>query len=114
MELFLYWATRFLAQPTLFSIKFCHPVREMRFPNRQRIGKKGKSNSRWIVGGKLCVILNKWELEVAWQATTANVSDSEFSDFLKEFAEQMIIFADGGFHNQEGDPENVKTCERAS
>lgn len=44
------WASLFLAQPTLmgvtdsFGIEFCHPVRAIRFRNRQRIGKKGKSN----------------------------------------------------------------------
>jgi hypothetical protein len=115
-----HWAARFLAQPTLFGvtdsfgIEFCHPVREMRFPKRQRIGKKGKSNSRWIVGGKLCVVLNKWGMVVAWRSATANVSDNEFSDLLKEYEDQMIIFADSGFHNKEGDPKNVKICERGS
>jgi hypothetical protein len=114
------WASRFLAEPTLlgvtdsFGIEFCHPVREMRFPLRQRIGKKGKSNSRWIVGGKLCVVLNKWGAVVAWQAATANVSDSEFHPLLKEFEEQMIILADTGFHSKAGDPANVKICERGT
>ena len=114
------WATRFLAEPTIlgvtdsFGIEFCHPVREMRFPNRQRLGRKGKSNSRWIVGGKLCVVLNKWGLVVAWQAATANVSDTEFHPLLKEYEAEMIIFADTGFHSKEGDPENVKICERGT
>lgn len=112
------WAERFLAQPTLFGvtdsfgIEFCHPVREMRFPKRQRIGKKGKSNSRWIVGGKLCVVLNKWGAVVGWQAATAKVSDTEFHPLLRQFEEEMIIFADTGFHSKEGDPKNVKICER--
>ena len=114
------WAERFLAQPTIFGvtdsfgIEFCHPVRDMRFPLRQRIGKKDKSNSRWIVGGKLCVVLNKWGAVAGWQARTANVSDTEFHPLLKEFEEQMIIFADTGFHSKEGDPENVKICERGT
>lgn len=49
------WAAGFLAEPTVlgvtdsFGIEFCHPVRELRFPKRQRLGKKGKSNSRWSV-----------------------------------------------------------------
>ena len=114
------WAARFLAEPTLlgvtdsFGIEFCHPVRELRFPQRQRIGKKGKSNSRWIVGGKLCVVLNKWGAVVSWQAKTANVSDTEFHPLLAEFAERMIICADSGFHSKAGDPENVKICERGT
>jgi hypothetical protein len=86
----------------------------MRFPHRERIGKKGKSNSRWIVGGKLCVVLNKWGLVAGWKAKTANVSDTEFHPLLKEFDGLMIIFADTGFHSKEGDPENVKICERGS
>jgi hypothetical protein len=115
-----HWATRFLAQATIlgvtdsFGIEFCHPVREMRFPKRQRLGKKGKSNSRWIVGGKLCVVLNKWGAVAAWQAATANVSDSEFHPLLKEFEGQMIIFADTGFHSKDGNPTNVKICKRGT
>jgi hypothetical protein len=76
------WATLFLAGPTIlgvtdsFGIEFCYPVRELRFPQRQRIGKKGKSNSRRIVGGKLCVVLNKWGAVAGWQAAMANVSDT--------------------------------------
>jgi len=46
-------ANEFLADPTIlgvadsFGIEMCHPVREKRFPDRARLGKKGKSNSRW-------------------------------------------------------------------
>ncbi len=29
---------------------------------RQQIGRKGVSNHRWIVGGKLCLLLNQWGL----------------------------------------------------
>ncbi len=45
-------ANEFLADPTIlgvadsFGIEMCHPVREKRFPERVRLGKKGKSNSR--------------------------------------------------------------------
>jgi len=115
-----HWATLFLAEPTLlgvtdsFGIEFCHPVREMRFPNRQRIGKKGKSNSRWIVAGKLCVVLNKWGAVAGWQAATANVSDTEFHPLLKDFDGQMVSLADTGFHSKQGDPANVKICARGT
>ena len=115
-----HWAKRFLAEPSLlgvadsFGIGFCHPVREMRFPRRCRIGRKGKSNSRSIVGGKLCVVFNKWSLVSGWQASTANVSDTEFHPLLKEFEQRMIICADSGFHSKDGEPENVKICERGT
>jgi hypothetical protein len=113
-------AARFLAQPTVrgvtdsFGIEFCHPVREMRFPQRRRIGKKGKSNSRRIVGGKLCVVLTKWGLVTAWRAATAKVSDTEFHPRFKEVEERMIICAATGFLSKAGNPENVKICERGT
>jgi hypothetical protein len=42
------------------GIELVHPMREGRSP--AQIGKKGLSNHRWIVGGKLCFILNQWGL----------------------------------------------------
>lgn len=83
-----YLANEFFADPTIlgvadsFGIEMCHPVREKRFPERTRLGTKGKSNSRWIVGGKLCVVLNKFGLVCGFQTATANVSDVEFHALL--------------------------------
>ena len=34
---------------------------------------KGLSNHRWIVGGKLCLVLNQYGLVVGWDCATANV-----------------------------------------
>jgi hypothetical protein len=34
------------------------PIREGRSP--QQIGRKGVSNHRWIVGGKLCLLVNQY------------------------------------------------------
>jgi hypothetical protein len=51
------WADRFLAEPTIlgvadsYGIEVLHPMREGR--NADQFGKKGKSNHRWIIGGKL-------------------------------------------------------------
>lgn len=110
------WTTRFLADPTIFGvidtygIELIHPVREGR--SERQIGKKGKSNHRWIVGGKLCLLLNKLGLVVAWDCDTANVPDNSFQAMVREFEEEMIIFADGGFHATTGDPENLKLCKR--
>ena len=67
---------RFLAEPTLlgvidsYGIELIHPIREGR--SEQQIGKKGLSNKRWIVGGKLCLLLNKFGLIVDWDFGTAN------------------------------------------
>lgn len=95
-------AHKFLAETTLigvtdsFGIEFCHPIREKRFPHKKRIGKKGKSNSRWIVGGKLAVVLNKRGLVVDVATATANVSDKVFNPLLKKYENEMVIFADTG------------------
>ena len=58
------WTQVFLAAPTVlgvidtYGIELIHPMREGRSP--QQIGRKGLSNHRWIVGGKLCLLLNQW------------------------------------------------------
>jgi hypothetical protein len=62
------WPQAFLAAPTVlgvidtYGIECIHPMREGRSP--QQIGRKGLSNHRWIVGGKLCLLLNQWGLVV--------------------------------------------------
>ena len=64
------WTQAFLAAPTVlgvidtYGIELIHPMREGRSP--QQIGRKGLSNHRWIVGGKLCLLLNQWGLIVGW------------------------------------------------
>ena len=64
------WTQVFLAAPTVlgvidtYGIELIHPMREGRSP--QQIGRKGVSNHRWIVGGKLCLLLNQWGLIVGW------------------------------------------------
>jgi len=73
------WTTAFLAAPTVlgvidtYGIELIHPRREGRSP--QQIGRKGLSNHRWIVGGKLCLLLNQWGLIVAWTCATAHVAE---------------------------------------
>src|SRR5881296_1561663 len=91
------WTQVFLAAPTVlgvidtYGIELIHPMREGRSP--QQIGRKGLSNHRWIVGGKLCLVLNQWGLIVGWACATANVADNTF-------------------HAAEGDPANLKLCRR--
>src|SRR3982751_4833730 len=64
------WTRAFLAAPTVlgvidtYGIELIHPIREGRSP--QQIGRKGLSNHRWIVGGKLCLLLNQYGLVVGW------------------------------------------------
>jgi hypothetical protein len=112
------WTTRFLAEPTVlgvadsFGIELIHPMREGRSPHQ--IGKKGKSNHRWIVGGKLCFILNQWGLICGWDCATANVYDAHFHPLISQFEDRMVVLADTAFHAKTGDPSNMKICPRGT
>jgi len=112
------WTDRFLAEPTLlgvadtYGIELLHPMREGRSP--QQIGKKGKSNRRWIIGGKLGFVLNQFGLIVDWSCDTANVHDSTFHPLVAQFREEMIVLTDAGFHAKAGDPPNMKVCPRGT
>ena len=110
------WTDAFLAQPTVlgvadsYGIELLHPVRERH--RRLHLGKKGLSNKRWIVGGKLALILNQLGLVVAWDCDTANVHDTTFHPLIEAFDEVMLVLADQGFHSKTGDPANMKVCQR--
>jgi len=110
------WCNAFLAPPSLlgvidsYGVELIHPTREGRSPSQ--LGKKGKSNYRWIVGGKLCLLLNHLGLVTAWDCATANVSDTHFQPLVSQFEDQMVVLADLGFHAKGGDPPNLKLCRR--
>src|SRR5437763_4860548 len=110
------WTRAFLAAPTVlgvidtYGIELIHPIREGRSP--QQIGRKGLSNHRWIVGGKLCLLLNQWGLVVGWACATANVADNTFQWLIQQVDGRMIVLSDTAFHATEGDPANLKLCQR--
>jgi len=110
------WTEVFLASPTVlgvidtYGIELIHPMREGR--SLRQIGRKGLSNHRWIVGGKLCLLLNQWGLVVAWDCATANVADQTFQQLIWQCDGRMIIFSDTAFHAAAGDPPNLKLCPR--
>ena len=110
--------TEFLANPTVmgvvdaYGVELIHPIREGR--SAKQIGKKGISNHRWIVGGKLCLIVNQDGLVVAWDCDTANVYDNKFQPLIKEFEDVMIVLSDEAFHSKDGDPKNLKICKRGT
>jgi hypothetical protein len=112
------WTNRFLAEPTAlgvadtYGIELLHPYREGR--SEKQIGKKGYSNHRWIVGGKLCYVLNKWGLIVGWDCATANVYDTTFHPLIRSFEEEMFILVDHGFYSKTENPANMKVCKRGS
>lgn len=112
---------RFMACPSLiglidsYGIELIHPRREGR--SAHQIGRKGKSNWRWIVGGKLCFLLNHVGLIVAWAADTANVYDGTppaFQALVDNVADQMLVFSDSGFEKKDWQPTNLKLCKRGT
>ena len=110
------WTQIFLAAPTVlgvidtYGIELIHPMREGR--SLHQIGRKGLSNHRWIVGGKLCLLLNQWGFVVAWACATTNVADNSFQWLIRQFEERMIVLSDTSFHAAEGEPSNLKLCQR--
>jgi len=110
------WTEEFLAMPSVlgvvdsYGIELLHPMREGR--SRQQIGRKGKSNHRWIVGGKLCLLLNHLGLVVAGDCAGANAPDTAFHPLIETFEEEMIVLSDAAFHAKTGDPVNLKLCDR--
>ena len=112
-----HWTQCFMADPTLiglvdtYGIELIHPRREGR--SEKQIGKKGLSNKRWIVGGKLCFVLNHIGLVVDWDVDTANVYDgSAFQDIAERNAENMVVFVDEGFVKKDWHPDNFRICKR--
>lgn len=108
------WCAQFLAAPTFFTvidaygIELLHPVREGRC--RMPLGKKGKSNRRWMVGVKLCWLVNDKGQVVAWDWSTANTHDQHFRPLAHQFDEQTITLSDFGFKKQGEPPRNLKFC----
>jgi len=107
----------FLAEPSLigvidsYGIELLHPIREGR--SDKQIGKKGKSNHRWIVGGKLCFLLNHLGLVVSWDCDTANVYDgSAFQHLVDDAADTTVVFSDESFSKKDWHPTNLRICKR--
>jgi hypothetical protein len=79
--------------------------------------------------------LNQWGLIVGWACATANVANNTFQWtsggicahlthdmtgnapagppwLIRQVDGRMIVFSDTGFHAAEGDPSNLKICQR--
>ena len=111
------WVDRFMAEPSMlgvidtYGIELIHPRREGRSP--QQIGRKGKSNTRWIVGAKLCLLQNHLGLVTNWDCDTANVYDgSAFQHVVESVLDDMVVFADMGFRKVDWHPHNLRLCQR--
>jgi hypothetical protein len=107
-----------LAEPSFFTvldsygIELIHPRREGRSP--QQIGKKGKSNGRWIVGIKLAWLINNAGEVVDWSWSTANESDNVFRPLALGYDGETIALADQGLRAKDAPPSNIKLCERGT
>jgi hypothetical protein len=112
------WTDAFLAAPSVlgvvdsYGIELLHPMREGR--RAQQLGRKGKSNHRWIVGGTLCLLLNPLGLVVAWDCAGAHAPATAFHPLIDAFAEEMSVLSETAFHAKEGDPPNLKLCPRGT
>jgi len=112
-----HYIQRFMSEPSIigvidsYGIELLHPIREGR--SDKQIGKKGKSNKRWIVGGKMCFLLNHLGLVVDWDCDTANVYDgSAFQNLVDDVSDQMVVFSDTGFEKSDWHPTNLRPCKR--
>lgn len=112
------WTEYFLADPTTlgvidsYGIELVHPWREHRSDGQ--LGTKGLSNHRWIVGAKVVYVVNQLGQIVAWDYAAAHVPDNAFHALITEFADEMVILSDTGFHTKAGDPPNLKVCKRGT
>jgi hypothetical protein len=108
----------FLADPSFFTvidtygIELIHPRREGRSP--QQIGKKGKSNGRWIVGIKLAWLINEAGEVVDWSWDTANAPDNVFRPLATSYDGETIALADQGLREKDAPASNIKLCERGT
>ena len=108
---------RLLAEPIFFTvidtygIELLHPWRYRR--SRGQVGRKGWSNHRWIVGLKLCWLVNARGEVVAWDWGTANTHDRHFLPLVAALEGRSITLADSGFHGR-GAPANLKACRRGA
>ena len=57
-------------------------------------------------------MLNQWGLMVAWECATANVADNTLQWLIRQFEERMMALSDTTSHAAEGDPTNLKLCQR--
>jgi hypothetical protein len=107
---------KFFAQESFFNvidsygIELIKPIREGRSNQSKALCGKGKSNHRWIVGRKICVLINERMEVVDIMENTANTCDKHFNKMA--MSDSSITLADKGFRDKHGIPENMKICER--
>jgi hypothetical protein len=49
---------------------------------------------------------------IGWDCSTANVHDSQFHPLIARYEEKTVVFYNHGFYSLNGNPSNLKVCER--
>ncbi len=112
------WTQALLATPSFFTVIDSYPI-ELIFPIRQgrserQLGKKGKDKGRWIIGIKLCWLINEQGEVVGWSWAEADAHDQIFHPLIECFDGQTIVLGDFGFRSTEGIPDNLKLCAKGT
>ena len=95
-----------------FGIELIHPRREGR--SRRQVGRKGKSNGRWIVALKVAWLVNNEGAVVSWAWDTADAPDNAFREVGLAQDGRSIVLCDNGFRMRGEDNHNLKICSRGS
>jgi hypothetical protein len=93
-----------------FGVELIHPRRQGR--SRHPLGKKGKSNGRWIVGVKLAWLINQRGEVVTWAWDTADAPDNVFRGLGTQYDGQTITLCDLGLREADVPQQNLKYCRR--
>lgn len=93
-----------------YGIELIHPRREGR--SEAQLGRKGKSNGRWIVGIKWAVLINQRGEIIDWCWDTANEHDNTFRKLVTAYNDKTSGFSDRGFRKRDTAPENFRYCAK--
>ena len=93
-----------------YGIELIHPRREGR--SDAQLGRKGKSNGRWIVGVKWAILINQRGEIVDWCWDGANEHDNTFRELGLAYQDETIAFSDLGFRKKDADRANFRYCEK--
>ncbi len=109
------WCKIFLGDPSMMSIidtysmELIHPRRED--ASDSQIGRKGKSNGRWIVGIKTAFMVNHRGEIIEWAWGTANLPDNAFRELATDYQDETVVFSDNGFRKKDADAANMRYCD---
>ncbi len=112
------WCDFLLAAPTLFTVIDTYPI-ELIFPIRAgrsptQIGRKGKDKGRWVIGIKLCWLLDSFGRVVEWSWAPQGPPDKHFNPMVADFDGQTLTLADYGFRDADGVPPNLILCAKGT